>query len=85
MLTINDVKVLVIAWTVLAVVWGLTYLLFSLVQGNNMERIAVCAHTGLAIVQMYMDNEWICLHADTPEQDKVNVDNFNNGEQNEHN
>ena len=50
-----------------------------------MERIAVCAHTGLAIVQMYMDNEWICLHADTPEQDKVNVDNFNNGEQNEHN
>ena len=31
MLTINDVKVLVIAWTVLAVVWGLTYLLFSLV------------------------------------------------------
>ena len=42
-------------------------------------RIAKCEHTKKEIIQEFINNDWLCLHKETPELDAISVESFKIG------
>ena len=48
---------------------------------DNLEniRITVCEHTNKPVVQEIFNNEWVCLHGDTEQDDLELIKQIENG------